>query len=121
MAEIKLMDICDTPEKQELGMKFKTVMPKEEGLLFRWQSPRVLSFWMKDTYLPLDIAFVDSNNKIVKTEKMVPLSTRSVSSGSPCVMALEVLSGALEQHGISVGDEISFDKEKMVLRTTRPT
>lgn len=111
MPKINLISIADTPEQQEQGLKYVKSIDPDSGMLFRFQAPRVMSFWMAQTYVPLEIAFIDQDNKIVKTERMVPLSLRSVSSGRPCTMALEVLSGTLGRLGIEVGSKVSISED----------
>ena len=110
-AQIRLMSIADTPAAQELGMQYVRQIPDMTGMAFRFSRPRVLSFWMKNTYLPLDIIFADAEGKIVKIERMLPLSLSSVTSGKPCVMAVEVLAGSLVDYQISEGDTVLIDDE----------
>lgn len=106
------IDVADTPSTREFGLQFYKEMPEgKEGMLFNFQHPQVLSFWMKNTYMPLDIAFIQ-DGVIVKTEQMVPLSLKSVSSGSPCSMALEVPAGKLAELGASVGSKVDIDWEQ---------
>jgi hypothetical protein len=109
--KITLVSIAENVVEQSYGLKHVHHMPEMTGMLFKYESPRVLSFWMQDTYLPLDIAFIDPDGMVVKTERMVPLSLRSVTSGKPCVMALEVPVGTLEQAGGLVGKKLLLDRE----------
>jgi len=111
-AIIRLVSIADTPSAHELGLQFVRQMPKLSGMVFRFQKPRILSFWMKNTYLPLDIAFANSEGKIVKIERMLPMSLSSVDSGIPCVMAVEVPAGSLAEHDVSVGDTVIIDDDR---------
>jgi hypothetical protein len=104
--KISLLDIADTPEKQAWGLQFVRHVPENTGMLFRFNYPHVLSFWMLNTYVGLDIAFIDKDNVIVKTERMIPLSTRSVTSGRPCMMALEVPGGTFKD---VVGKMVKID------------
>lgn len=108
---INLISVADNAIDQAHGLKHIYQLPEMTGMLFKFQTPKVLSFWMQDTYLPLDIAFIDHQNLVVKTERMVPLSLRSVTSGRPCVMALEVPAGTLEKAGGCVGKKIAIDFE----------
>lgn len=108
---INLISVADNAIDQAHGLKHIHTLPEMTGMLFKFQSPKVLSFWMQETYLPLDIAFIDHENTIVKTERMIPLSLRSVTSGRPCLMALEVPAGTLEKAGCIVGKKISVDYE----------
>lgn len=107
--KINLISIADNSIDQANGLKFYRRLPENTGMLFKFQSPKVLSFWMQDTFIPLDIAFIDNSNIIVKTERMIPLSLRSVTSGRPCVMALEVPAGTL--FADVVGKKICIDTE----------
>jgi uncharacterized membrane protein (UPF0127 family) len=109
------MSVADDDGSRALGLMFVNHMAEDAGMLFKWSSPRVLSFWMKDTYLPLDIAFIDQDGIVVKTERMIPLSSRSVSSGRPCVMALEVPEGSLAKAGGDVGRKATIDLEAMTV------
>ena len=108
---IKLMSIADNEITQAQGLMYVHDLPDMTGMLFKFQSPRVLSFWMMNTFLPLEIAFIDRDNMVVKTEQMVPMSTRSVTSGRPCVMALEVTPGDLQKAGGGVGKKVRIDFE----------
>lgn len=109
---IDLMDVADTPDKQEMGLQFVKSMAPMTGMLFKFERPKVLSFWMANTYVGLDIAFIDKDNVIVKTERMIPLSLRSVTSGTPCVMALEVPSGTL---GDVVGKKVEIKGNQAII------
>jgi len=86
-------------------------MPEMSGMLFKFDKPDVLRFWMANTYIPLDIAFVNKEGVIVKTESLIPMSLRTVSSGSPCLMAVEVPFGTLEKAGGVVGKRVKIDWE----------
>ena len=110
---IKLLSIADNPETQAHGLQFVRHLAENTGMLFDFKHPRILSFWMKNSYIPLEIAFIDHHNQIVKTERMIPLSMRSVTSGRPCVMALEVPSGTFNND--TVGKKITIDLEKQTV------
>ena len=110
---IKLVDIANTPEKQQLGLQFVRSLPENSGLLFSFSSPRTLNFWMSNCYLPLDIAFIDNKGTIVKTETMIPLSMRTVTSGTPCIMALEVAAGTMDKIGGGVGKKIKVTDDSV--------
>jgi uncharacterized membrane protein (UPF0127 family) len=110
--KIRLFRVADTPEEHSQGLMFVRDIEPETGMLFRFKSPRVLNFWMKNTYVPLDIAFADSSGRIVKTETMIPMSLRSVSSGRPCSMALEVPAGTFKD---VEGSRLSVDGEWAII------
>ena len=71
------------------------------GMLFRWPEASPRSFWMKDTSIPLDIAFIASDGTITNIEQMIPFSLKSVLSTKPASCALEVNSGWFEKNGES--------------------
>lgn len=108
-SSINLIAIAENAIDQAQGLKFIRHLEQDTGMLFKFQSPKVLSFWMQDTIVPLDIAFIDQDNTIVKTERMIPLSLRSVTSGRPCVMALEVPAGTFDIASSHVGRKIQLD------------
>lgn len=101
--------IADTSYTQERGLSFIDSMPDDEGMLFVFKRPNVLNFWGKDTYIPLDIAFVDSSHTIIKIAKIKSMSFDCVSSDKKCTMAIEANEGYFERNGIEVGDKISID------------
>jgi hypothetical protein len=112
--QISLISIAENEIDQAHGLKYVKQMNPDSGMLFKFQSPRILNFWMQDTWLPLDIAFIDHENMIVKTERMIPLSLRTVSSGRPCCMALETPAGTLDNVQIQ-GKKIAVDWDKKQL------
>ena len=109
--EIKIFALADDLFTQANGLKHVRELPDMSGMLFRFAKPKVLNFWMVDTPLPLTIAFIDNDNTIVRTENMIPFSSRTVSSISPCIMALEVKSGTFDKYGEMVGRKVSVDTE----------
>jgi len=102
-----LIEIADTPSKRETGLMKRKVLSENEGMLFKFPYPQGLRFWMKDTYIPLDIAFVDDDGTILQIEEMYPRSTRTVDSNYYCRMALEVNHGWFKKNSIKVGDVIA--------------
>ena len=105
------VELADTPFKREFGLQYAKNLPEMSGMLFKFDKNNILNFWMKNTYLPLEIAFINNEDVVVKTEKMVPLSLRSVSSEVPCTMALEVPTGTLEKANCAVGSKLRVDWE----------
>lgn len=98
--------VASTIEEQRVGLM--NVKPDElgqdEGMLFVFPQEGPLSFWMKNTITPLDIAFMDSRGRIVKTHTMKPLDMTSHPSVKPARFALEVHAGRLAALGIAEGD-----------------
>jgi len=84
-------------------------MPQDEGMLFVFEYPQPLSFWMKNTYLPLDIAFVSKDGTILNILRMEPLNEvpRYLSRG-PALYAIEANAGWFQNNGIKPGDRVRF-------------
>ncbi len=100
------VELADTHLKREMGLMNRKHLSKNNGMLFKFPYNTRLSFWMKDTYIPLDIAFLDEAGKILQINEMIPLSTRPVYSSGPCKYALEVNRGWFEQNNIKEGQYI---------------
>jgi len=100
------VEIADTNDKREKGLMFRKSMPDDQGMLFKFPQKRRLSFWMKNTYIPLDIAFLDADGYIQQISKMDALSSRSIMSDSPCQYALEVNQGWFDKHGVGTGQKV---------------
>ncbi len=100
------IEIADTQLKRSLGLMYREDLEPESGMLFAFPQSQDLSFWMKDTHIPLSIAYIDENGIIINIEDMAPLSLDSVTSNEPCRYALEVNRGWFEENGINAGDQI---------------
>lgn len=99
--------LADTPEKRETGLMWRKKLPTNHGMLFDFKRPQKLSFWMANTYLPLDIAFIDDDGKIGQIEAMsAPLSTRPVFSNGRYRYALEMPNGWFDQNKVGVGGTV---------------
>ena len=104
------VEIADTPYKQANGLMFRTEMPEDSGMIFVFKKADTLRFWGVNTYLPLDIAFVDEDNRITQIANIKPLSDRSVVSDKKCKIAIEANLGYFERNKICVGDTIQFEQ-----------
>jgi len=104
------VEIAENQRDLERGLMFRKELANDSGMLFKFQSPQVMNFWGSNTYIPLDIAFVDSDNTIVKIGKIQPFDLRSVSSDTDCVIAIEANEGFFESNGIGIGHKINVEK-----------
>ena len=100
------IEIADTPSRRATGLMHRKDLDEDAGMLFKFPRHEHLSFWMKSTYIPLEIAFMNDEGRILQISEMYPLSTRRVSSDSPCKLALEVNNGWFDKNDIGVGDII---------------
>jgi uncharacterized membrane protein (UPF0127 family) len=101
-----IAEIAETDEEQSEGLMNRPALGKDNGMLFIFEEGSTPCFWMKDTQIPLSIAFISKTNTIVKIADMQPLSLTEHCSGQPIVLALEVNKGWFEQNNIKVGDKI---------------
>lgn len=104
------VEIADTQETQEKGLMWRESMAEDHGMLFVYDRDSKKSFWMKNTKIPLSIAYIAADGTIREIYDMEPLSTRIVDSRYSVRYALEVNQGAFERHGIKTGDKIEFIK-----------
>jgi len=102
------VEIASTPAQREEGLKNRDEVPDGTGMLFVFQAEAVHSFWMMDTYVALDIAFIDANFRIVDIQQMEPLTTDLHTSARPAMFVLEVRQGWLEERGVRVGDGVEL-------------
>ncbi len=96
-----------TSEQREIGLMFRKEMPQHEGMLFIFENPSRLCFWMKNTLLPLTAAFVAEDGSIVNLENMKPQTTESHCSTKPVRYVLEMNQGWFAKKGIKPGSKIS--------------
>ena len=106
--------IADEPDERAQGLMGVTELPADEGMAFLYGSPTDATFWMKDTPIPLSIAFVDAHDRIVTIREMTPCTAGDAcptyAASEPYTLAIEAGSGWFTDHGIEVGDRIrSFD------------
>lgn len=98
------VEIAATPGARRLGLMHRESLAEDRGMLFVFPQERRLAFWMKDTHIPLSIAFARADGTIVRIADMEPRSERPVSSPSPVRYALEVNRGWFARHGVLEGD-----------------
>ncbi len=100
------VEVVATPERRRQGLMFRESLQADRGMLFVFPAEQVLGFWMRNTSIPLSIAYADRTGLIVRIVDLVPHSDRSVSSRFPALYALEVNRGWFERHGVREGDTI---------------
>ncbi len=98
-----------TPDQQSRGLMYRRELGKNAGMLFVYESEKTLGFWMKNTFVPLSIAFLDADGVIVDIQDMQPQSRKSHRSAKPALYALEVNQGWFAERGIGVGDKATFE------------
>ncbi len=101
------VEVATTPEKQALGLMYRTSLPDTKGMLFPHREPRELSMWMHNTYIPLDMVFINADGTIHRIEaRAEPLSERIIGSNGPVLAVLEIAGGNAERLGLKPGDKV---------------
>ena len=104
------IELATTPEARSCGLSLRDSLPENRGMLFVYAEPEILTFWMKNTRMPLSIAFIDKAGRVVSIQKMNPFPTTTVyASPVPALYALEVNQGWFEENGVGVGDVVEFN------------
>lgn len=98
------VEIADDREERSTGLMNRDSLPEDHGMLFVHPEPDTLRFWMKDTTIPLDLAYLDAEGVIFQIEAMEPLSLEVKESEGLALYALEVNRGWFAEHGVEVGD-----------------
>ena len=99
--------VAAKPEQREIGLMFRKDMPQHEGMLFVFENPSRLCFWMKNTLLPLTAAFVADDGVVVNLADMKPQTTESHCSTKPVRYVLEMNKGWFAKRGIKPGSKIA--------------
>ncbi|MDR0584164.1 MAG: DUF192 domain-containing protein, partial [Treponema sp.] len=107
-AALLKVELARTPEERSRGLMHRKNLADGEGMLFIFERDQALSFWMKDTLIPLSIAFIASDGRIVEIRDMRPLDLNPVKSSRSVRYALEVPQGWFERAGIKPGDTVKF-------------
>ena len=103
------VEVARTRQEQAQGLMFRTRMEPNEGMLFPYQQPQTLSFWMKNTVLSLDLIFIGEDHRIVNIAKRaVPYSEASIVSAAPAVAVLELNGGRADELGIVAGARVDW-------------
>ena len=102
-----IVELATTEEERSLGLMFRKKLPQNRGMLFIYKSERVVRMWMKNTFIPLDMLFLDKNGFITHLVKEArPLSLEIISSMGNVLGVLELLGGTSEKLGIRIGDRV---------------
>ena len=97
-------EVANTAALRSQGLMYREVVPDGTGMLFVFEREAMRSFWMQNTYVALDVAFIDANFRIVDIQQMEARSTEVHDGARPAMFALEVRQGWFAEKGIEVGD-----------------
>jgi len=100
------VEIAATPAEQRIGLMFRQEMAPDHGMLFEFAMPRRARFWMKNTYLPLDLLFIRSDGRIANIAHGEPLRLDGIESRGRVAAVLELNAGTAARLGIKAGDRV---------------
>ena len=101
-----VVEVARTPEARQLGLIYRQRLPEDMGMLFVFDTVGIYPFWMKNTHIPLSIAFITADGRIVDIQDMEPLSLTLHFPSQPIRFALEVNRSWFTRHGVKVGDTV---------------
>ena len=100
-------EVAQTPEQRALGLMYRFSLPADHGMLFVFEAPQPLSFWMRNTYIPLSIAFIGADGRILNVEDMAPRDESGHPSQGAAVYALEMRKGWFAEKGLGPGTRVT--------------
>ena len=101
-------EVASTPEAREMGLMGRLEVPAGTGMLFVFPETELRSFWMKDTFVSLDIAFINESFEVVDIQQMEAEDENLTDAAAPSAFALEVIQGWMADHGVEVGDRVTI-------------
>lgn len=96
-------EVAATPDQRTIGLMYRFSLPADHGMLFVFPEPQPLSFWMRNTYIPLSIAYIDVEGRILNVVEMPPRSDATHPSRGEALYALEMRKGWFAERGIGPG------------------
>ena len=103
------VEVADTTAERAKGLMFRRSLPQKSGMIFLYDQPQELGMWMKNTYIPLDMVFIDASGKVHRVEMNTePFSTEIITSGGAVTAVLELNAGETERIGLKPGDSVVF-------------
>ena len=106
-----VVEVAREESERQMGMMFRRSLGPDEAMLFVFERDANLAFWMRNTYVDLDLAYVAADGTIVQVERMKTLVPDGVYSREPARFVLEAPAGWFERHGVAVGTKIAIPPE----------
>jgi len=102
------VELATNDAERARGLMYRKSLPEGHGMLFDFQTDQPVQFWMRNTYIPLDMIFIQGNGRILRiAENTTPLSDALVPSGGPIRGVLEVIAGTARKFHIAAGDRVT--------------
>jgi uncharacterized membrane protein (UPF0127 family) len=98
------VEVAATPDQQELGLMYRRSVAPDRGMIFPYSPPQEVAFWMKNTWIPLDIVFIRPDGTIARITHAQAMDLTPLPSGEPIGAVLEIAAGRAAELGIKEGD-----------------
>jgi len=102
-------ELASTPQQREIGLMFRNAMPANDGMLFVFEQPGQQCFWMRNTLIPLSVAFIGDDGSVVNIDDMKPQTEDSHCSAKPVRFVLEMNVGWFDKRGVKPGSRFQGD------------
>jgi uncharacterized membrane protein (UPF0127 family) len=99
-------EVAATPDQRSTGLMYRFSLKPDHGMIFVFENAEPQGFWMKNTYIPLSIAFIGNDGRILNVADMAPKDESTHWSNGPAQYALEMRKGWFAEHGIGAGDKV---------------
>jgi hypothetical protein len=109
-AHLFTVQVAETPEQQERGLMFVHSLAADQGMIFPYEPPRNVAFWMRNTLIPLDMVFIREDGTIARIVTAKALDETPISAGEPVAAVLELRGGRAAQLGIAEGDRAEWKR-----------
>jgi uncharacterized membrane protein (UPF0127 family) len=104
------VEIAASLEQQERGLMFRRELGPDRGMIFPYEPPQAVGFWMKNTLIPLDMVFIRADGTVARIATATPLSLDTVQSGEPVAAVLEIRGGRAAELGVREGDRVDWSR-----------
>lgn len=106
-------EVAETDQEKRRGLMFRDGLAQDECMIFLYDAPIMLSFWMKNTYIPLSIAFVDEDLRVMEIFDMKPFDENIIRSTTPGIYAIEANRGWFKKNMVYRGSKIHIIKKDL--------
>ena len=104
------VEVARSPEEQAQGLMFRRSLAPDRGMIFPYNPPQPVAFWMRNTLIPLDMIFIRADGRIARIATAKPLDETPVPAGEPVAAVLEIAGGRAAELGISEGDSVEWPR-----------
>jgi uncharacterized membrane protein (UPF0127 family) len=103
-----LAEVAETPAERDRGLMFRTALPADQGMLFVYPDDARHCMWMRNTQVPLSVAFLDAQRRVINTDEMAPQTEVIHCAAGPARYVLEMPAGWFARHGVGAGAQFQF-------------